>query len=166
MTASPNTASRDTAQAADPLNLSLATLPLEAQENFRREAQKIQDVIFTRTMDSGFELIKHFVTINAASVAGATAISSAFAESAKLATPYFFAGMVVAIFVMILVYVNGIQISRGLIKRYHLVIYSGAPVNTFKFTRLMWTGIAITWVFSFSSIALFIAGATILVLKT
>jgi len=150
----------------NPLDRPLAALSVEDQASFKIEAKKFQDIMFSRTMDFGFELIKHFVTINAAGVAGATAIASASAKKAELAVPYFFAGMIVAICVMILVYINGIQITSGMMKKYQAILYRGAPVGTFKFSIMMWACIWITWVCGGISIILFIVGAAMLIWTT
>jgi hypothetical protein len=76
----------------DPLDKPLASFSQEEQAEFKQMATKLQDIVFARTMDFGFELIKHFVTINAAGVAGATAIASVAGKKAELAVPYFFPG--------------------------------------------------------------------------
>ncbi|WP_075259303.1 hypothetical protein [Herbaspirillum camelliae] len=153
-------------EGGDPRSRPLSTFSPEAQAQFKAHGQKLVDVIFNRTMDAGFELIKHFVAINAAGVAGATAIASALIEPAKLAIPYFFGGLVVSIMTMLLVYVNGLQITHGMGKRFNAVVNSGAPIGTFKFSRLMWIGIVATWLLGLASILLFLTGAALLVLKT
>ena len=129
---------------SDQTDRPLAEFPPQAQTEFKVQGEKLLDIMFSRSLDAGFELIKHFVAINAAGVAGATAIASAVSDAAKLAIPYFFGGMVLAIFTMILVYVNGVQITLGLRKKFNAVLYSGATIKTFKFSRLMWAGVIST----------------------
>jgi hypothetical protein len=71
--------------------------------------------------------------------------------------------MIVAIGVMVLVYINGMQITNGLNKRYQAILYAGAAMRTYKFSSLMWAVIGITWIFGALSIILFVVGAAVFI---
>lgn len=108
----------------------------------------------------GFEVIKHLAVINAAGLAGATALYSAAPAKAAAAAaiPWFLGGLLIAIVTMVSIYIVGFVFAVRYQKEMMQVLANLKPLDAMKAPLAFWVATGVNWLLAASSIAAFVIG--------
>jgi len=126
----------------------------------------IRDMLTQGVTQWGFEVVKHFAFINAAGIAGATALATSskpIAVAALGSVYWFLCGLVAAIVTMIVIYFVGLVYLRTFSQRLFPVLASSQPISAMSPPRWFWVMIGVNWSLGAVSLVLFIGGVIQLV---
>ena len=126
----------------------------------------IRDMLAQGVTQWGFEVVKHLSIVNAAGIAGATALATStkpIAVAALGSVYWFLCGLVAAIIAMIVIYFVGFAYLRVFNKQFFSVLASTQPISSMKPPPWFWIMIGINWSLCALSLVLFLGGVIHLV---
>lgn len=145
----------------DPVSLvHMKHLEPDYREHIAQALTTTSATLTQSVMSWGFEIVKHLAVINAAGVAGATALYnvSGAQKGAIAALPWFLSGLVVTILTMLLVYLGSLLFTWSFQMKVMSVLTNQAPITSLKPPRWALIAVAINWLAVLGTFCVFVAG--------
>lgn len=130
-----------------------------------RHLASLSEAVTQAAMNWGFEVVKHLVVFNGAgltavvAIAQISGISSMSHALALTGAHVFVAGLVIALFSMLAIYVTGLFFVQNFTQNVMMVSIGSKPLSALRLSNLQKILIATNWTLVAISIAFFIRGA-------
>lgn len=131
----------------------------QARTQICQMLQGLSGMLTQAIINWGLEVVKHVAIINAAGLAGATALAASPTKSAAVAAVApFLIGLLLAIIVMALIFVFSFVIGLSYQRKLSSFLFGAARASALKPSRWVFVAMLIQWLAVGASIVAFVVG--------